>query len=379
MNEEKIIGENMESDNERKSKVDAKLYEMGLVPIIEETKPVVKILQEEITPKKLVEILRESRKEGMYMLKSSKEGANYHEVRDYRPDYRLIESEVESIRKLNRSIEEKVKIDILGLNSSPLNRIYYKIKDFYREKVLGENRMAEDLIHEQGQKVEVLIKHVTLCSDVITARVENLERYCNSGYNDLIAHSNQLKKLKKEAREKLELLANTRDVVRQEKEDTQKLNYLKALGKLRGEVQKANYEMDRIENAQNMLHNEIPIIDGLLYAGRAYVNSIDTTKQEAIMMSKHIANVMSIYLDIIKTQYVNESILSAVNKLSSYTTNMSNALRKGISKMSKPETIPFLERETNDIEFILDNIEGKENYFKKIENRLRDYLPGGEK
>lgn len=293
------------------------------------------------------------------------------------PNFRIIENEILEISGLNRQIENQVKMEIFDLQHRPLSRLFYVAKQFYNHRVLGKpQESAESIICNQISKVTGVVRDIALCTFSIDKKINDLEEYYDKVLLSLLSKYHETKSLKKNLDETVDLLSRTRDVAEKAEDFSEKLVYMHAHRKLRKGLLSGIHGLRLSNKAMLMLKNELPILDSLGSICETYSNALKETCQESILMKRHLENVMSLYIDVMRSQRVNFNLESEVKRLFVYTNNMNRALRDGaltIVEKANQSTLFEKEYEKNalTLDSVLGKIEGTDyNAFKEIEDRI---------
>ncbi len=283
----------------------------------------------------------------------------------------------------NKEIEDQVKMEVLGIQNSPLKKLSYHLTQFYKTSVKGmPQKRAEDIISEQLNAVKEVIAGLTVASVSIDGKSSNLENYYDKVLINLMAKYQDRDKTLNEIEETTKLLAETENAAKNAEDFSKRLMYSRAHRKLRKDLQNKMLKIKITDKAMLLFKNELPLLDNLGEICESYSNALKETSQEAIFMARHIENVMQLYLDMMRSQKIDMSLDEEVKKLFTYTNNMNKALSEGAASIVEKANKSALfteEYKTNalTLDTVLGDIESSNSRtFRELENRISAYLEG---
>ncbi len=277
-------------------------------------------MEGDYSPKELIEDIRRSRESGNNLIKSQncriEPGLSLGEIQQRLSD----------LPKYNKKIETSIKLEILGRQTGLVSKVIHYARSMLEDEV----RPADNLISEQISRIEIVTRDINAYSRNIQDNVKSLESRYNETLIVLLAKHKESESLARELREGREIIASHEFA-----EDSIEGRISQAI-KQRNARKKVTSSINKIrlnERAISLLKNELPILDSLSGIAEAYSFTLNEITQEADMMREHLEVVSSVYLQMMRAQRVNISLVKEIRKLFNYTNNISRALHYGATEI----------------------------------------------
>ncbi len=297
-----------ESGNELKSYVDSKLEKRDLLNInsFSEQKP---------QGKNLIKLIRNSNKKRDIWNNEKTE-----------TNYKNLLTELENIEIGNRQIEEKVKMELIGVKDDFIKKVGYQIKNFIDRVKGNEPKKAQDIMKDQLERVDSVAQGLKQASRVMDMRGEKLEKYYDSLTFKLEKGVEYRGDLLESIEEINELMQNTQEIIDDTEEFKDRLKYTSAKRKLRKNIQNKTWEIKLTDKNIDGIKKELPFIDSFEDFCESYSFALKESHQKIQTLKGHLTNVMGLYFEMMRTDHINNSLKQRVGKVLEYTQNMNNSL-----------------------------------------------------
>jgi len=260
-------------------------------------------------------------------------------------NYMLVTSELQGylrdIEAGNPKIEKYVKADIMGIEKNAKKRMAYSLKEFF-SGLSGEVESAEDLITKQLDKVDKISRGLDKASECLDIRTEELELYHQRIESELNLKADGRSHMLEYASGLMELLSEFEKVRDNPSDFSEKLRSEQSHRQITRELKKQMNWIKRANKAIILFSDEKSFLSNLQDVFDSHVCYIQDMAQDARYMSRHLKNVMGIYLDMMRIQRMDTRINQELEMLFAYTSNMNKALNGGIiPTMRKATTSPL--------------------------------------
>lgn len=269
---------------------------------------------EKRTGKDLVKLIRDSKEKDIWRTKQT-------EV-----NYKTLMTELEEIELGNRQIEEKVKMELMGIKDEPFKKIAYYISGFF-DRLLGKKPIkAQDIMKNQLERVDSVAQGLKQASKVIDKRISVLETYYDTLTLKLKDGAEYRNTLLDNIKDTRELMNGTQKALNSSRNFDDKLKYNYASRKLRKNIQGNVSELKLANNNITNIKNELPFIDTFEDFCQTYSFALKESYQKIQTVKSHLTNVMGLYFEMMRTDHINNSMKYELNRLFEYTENMNNSL-----------------------------------------------------
>ena len=321
-------------------------------------------------PKNLVRLLRESRQYESEKLSIAKPNGEL-------PSFDSIQLKISEISRLNHKIEDSIKMEILGLKDGLFNRVMFRIKSrIYRQHI----EPVDMLFRRQITRVDEVASDVEGCSLRIDERLNHLEEHYSSVLFELTKKYAQAKDLRESMEGSQSAISKKMVEVEQSQNPLDRLNGIYTHRRARKALERSIHQLKLDDKAIVMLARELPVLDSLSSICEAYSFSLKETLQEVNLMNQHLHNVVSIYIEMMRSQRFDLKLEKEIKKLFSYTGNIVQAMQRGEQRIIESASQGGLLEKEHDqnrlsLGYLLNRIESA-NYsaFDDLERRVKGYL-----
>lgn len=238
----------------------------------------------------------------------------------------VIGKRIEEIAVINQSVEDAVNMEILGLRPDILGRVIYKIKKVFR----NDSSTAEQIIGRQTERVTNLRNELDLYSQSLDTRIERLEHRYKEVVNDLVGRSREVGAISERLAKANELIPQLTKALDDARTEEEIIKLKVAEREIRKKIISWADYMSKNEGVKEFLNKEQKILDGLSTVCGAYSSALKNILQHADLMHGHLKTITPIYIDMIRSRHVNESLRGEVKRLGEYVSRMNNAFQKGL-------------------------------------------------
>ena len=275
----------------------------------------------------LIEFIRNKDRSNNSNGNSSKD-SNSSNNKPFIPLY-VIGEQVNGINSLNRSIEDTINIEILGLRDDFFGKLKYTIKQAFSKN----KDTAESLINQQGQKVSLLTKDLVTYTNSIDSRINNLENRYSEVTLNLLGSSRNFNKITQNLAEYDKIIPHVIHAFENAHDEEERIKYKNIGRNIRQKIFDLTNRLERDGGVKNFLEKEQDVLDGLTTICNAYSSTLKGVLTHAELMNQHIKVITPVYLDMIRSQHVNSSLDNEVKRLGEYVLNMNNILKTGANSM----------------------------------------------
>ena len=300
-----------QSEEENQSSLDARLEESGLIPA-----------------KRSQDLSKSKGDDLVSRLRNAK--------KSHAPKIRRIEypedlgKKVEEIRIGNRQIEYSVKLELMGIDKSPVKKMTYSLIQLGKYLIRSPPERAEDLMESQLERVEAVAEGLEKAGQSFEKRVKEFENYSNGAVFALISKAEKREACLKDAEKFLDLADEVGKRSQELDNFTEKVTYQRAYRKAVSEAQKAMNSITLNNREIFFMADEIGRYSDLIDICNADAYALESISSESKNMIRHLRNIMPFYLDVMRTQRIDTKLKQEVGKLFTYTQNMNRALREGV-------------------------------------------------
>lgn len=350
-------------NNEMKNYVDSQLEQRNLLTINEE-------IPKERTGKDLVQLIRESKEKDIWRTKQVE------------ANYKTLMTELGEIELGNKQIEEKVKMELMGVSNQPLKKIAYYMTNFINTLRKKQPEKANDIMKNQLERVDSVAQGLNQASKVIDKRSYLLENYYDTLTLKLRDGADYRRTLINNINNSKELINETEQVLESSDNFNEKLKYNSAIRKLRKNMQTNAWNLKLADKKIIDVKNELPFIDSFGDFCQTYSFALKESYQKVQTVKSHLTNVMGLYFEMMRTDHINNSMKQEVNKLLEYTGNMNDSLvgaRNLILGVNKNEIFSNeYEKRYSNIEGMLDDVfNSNSRTFNQLESNVSAILDTG--
>lgn len=295
--------------------------------------------------------------------------------KDAELDYQSLMNNLDQIYLGNRKIEHQVRMELLGIDSSPVKKAGYWVVQGYKRLSGKPQERAQDIIGNQIERVDTAAQGILVASKVIDSKGEKLESYYDRLTGNLTDGASYRKRLLKGIGEDERLITETKKALQEAESFEEKVSYNAAMRKIRRGMQEKQLKIKLADRSIVNLTQEIPFIDSFSEFCQAYSFSLREAFQEVQNIKSHLSNVTGLYLELMRTRHINGSLDKEVDKLLGYTDNMNNAIvgaRDLIMDVNKNETFnqEYTKRYSTLEGMLEDVFSSNSKTFEELESRI---------
>ena len=290
-----------------------------------------------------------------------------------------LKEQVEEITGINKDIEDAVKREVLGLGERGfLSGLWYWLQNSSRQS----KQPAEEIIRGQIRKVHAVTEDMSDYDEELTQRLEVLEERYHAVFEDLLSTHEEAQTIRQGFDGKRRELSSLQEAAERTSDPRERLEYAREGRKIRKDIRLDLHQVKLNDKAFLILQHEIPVLDGLGSVCEAYSYTLKETIQASAMMGSHLNSVMSLYLDMLRSQRANLQLEPQLKVLFTYTHNMARALETGGQEIVN-QGYEHLFQESYDadsqrLDRVLERVEESTfAQFQELEKRLGVYGPSG--
>jgi hypothetical protein len=304
---------------------------------------------------------------------------DFWETRDVEKSYEGLLRELETIQIGNSQIEQRVKLELLGIDNNPFKRVlYYIIGAFY--KLIGNNdESAQDIMKKQLKRVDSVSQGLNQASRVIDERAGKLDGYYDQLVQKIRSNAEYRVVLSREINSATKLMKKTEQVFDLADDPLDRMEYNSAMRKLRKQLQTKMWELKLTDKELLDLKSELPFIDTFGDFCQTYSFALKESFQNVQAVKSHLSNVMGLYFEMMRSNHIYYALKESVQTLIDYTDNMTKSLLRAkglILEVNKNELFNNgYEQRKQDLEKMVDEVfDSNADAFNRLEDKVGRFL-----
>ncbi|MBD3247597.1 hypothetical protein GF378_03185 [Candidatus Pacearchaeota archaeon] len=343
-----------------KSYVDEKLEERNILS----QKPSLVMLSED---KDVMARIMESRKR------------DFWETEEADVNYKALLKDIESIQIGNQQIEEKVKMELMGIDENPFKRFLYQVFTFFRGIFDKNPETAQDIMKMQLKRVDSVSQGINQASRVINERVSKLSNYYSKIVDKFETGTAYREQLLGSIDQTHVLLDQTEKIVEGSENPGDKLRYDIATKKLRKNLEAKTSELRIVDRQLLDIKEEIPFVDTFESFCQTYSYALKESFQKVQTVKTHLTNVMGLYFEMMRTNHIHDALRESVGQLLEYTNNMGKSLLRAkslIMGVNNNEIYSYgYDTRKRELDGIMDDVmQSNASTFRNLERKVKNML-----